>query len=198
MPPARPILVELPGQLDGPRVSARRYRDADAAALYATICAARPELRRWLPGFEQLPSEADCLAGIRQGQARWALREAFQFGLFERDSDALIGDLRLRPTDWGVPAFDIAYWLDPAATGQGYVTEAVGLLAALAFERLAAQRLVICCDQNNQRSRRVPERLGFVQEGCLRNAARGAAGELFDMLVYALTPADYSRARSGW
>jgi RimJ/RimL family protein N-acetyltransferase len=198
MPPARPILVELPDQLEGSRVLARRYRDADAAALAATIASAQPELRRWLPGFEQLPSAADCLAGIRQGEARWALREAFQLGLFARDSGALLGDLRLRPTDWGVPAFDIAYWLDPAATGRGYAAEAVRLLVALAFERLAAQRLVICCDQKNQRSSRVPERLGFVLEGCLRNQARGGDGELFDMLVYALTPADFARVRSQW
>jgi len=195
VPADRPILEEIPDELVGPRILARRYREADAGALCAIIRAAQPELRRWLPGFERPPTDDDCLAGIRQAQARWALREAFQIGLFERDSGALVGDLRLRPTDWSIPAFDLAYWLNPAAGGRGYATEAVRLLARLAFETLGAQRLAICCDRANQRSRRVAERLGFVLEGCLRNGARGPDGQLFDMLVYALLPIDYGRVQ---
>jgi RimJ/RimL family protein N-acetyltransferase len=194
----QPILAALPDLIEGPRVALRGYAARDAAALCAAICEAQPHLDRWLPGFKQPLSLDDTLASIRQSQARWSRREAFQMGVFRRDTGELLGDLRLRPTDWSIPAFDIAYWLHPAAEGHGYASEAVRLAAALAFDTLAAQRLVICCDQRNARSRHVPERLGFVPEGCLRNSARGPDNALLDMLVFALTPADYRREQARW
>ena len=193
-----PILLSLPDRLDGARIFLRRYVDDDAPALCDVIDQARPHLDRWLPGFRQPWSFKDALAFVRQCQARWALRESFQMGIFHRDTGALLGDLGLRPADWFIPSFDIAYWLHPAAEGQGYVSEAVRLAAGLAFETLGADRLIICCDQRNVRSRSVPERLGFVLEGCLRNNARGPDGELFDMLVFALTADDHRRVRAEW
>jgi len=197
-PVPRPILLDLPEQIAGPRIILRPYAEGDAPELCAAVREAQPHLGRWLPGFKQAWSLDDTLAAIRQSAARWSLREAFQMGIFGHATGALLGDLRLRPTDWSIPAFDIAYWLHPAAEGHGYASVAVRLAAALAFDTLAAQRLVICCDQRNTRSRRLPERLGFVLEGCLRNNARGPDDALFDMLVFALTPEDYRREGAGW
>lgn len=193
-----PTAIAVPDQLHGPRIVLRRYVDADAPALCATVCDAQPHLHRWLPGFAQPWSLGDTLAFVRQAQTRWALREAFHLGVWQQDAGRLLGDLRLRPIDWSIPAFDLAYWLHPTAEGQGYLSEAARLVTQLAFDTLGAQRLVIVCDRQNIRSQRVPERLGYVLEGCLRNNARGPDGALFDMLVFALTPADYRRVRVQW
>ena len=198
MASSRPILLALPDQLSGARIVLRRYTDSDAAALCATIREAQSHLHRWLPGFEQPWSLEETLAFVRQAQARWMLREAFHFAIWHQHTDQLLGALRLRPTDWSLPAFDVAYWLHPAAEGHGYLSEAVRLVTQLAFETLGAQRVAIVCDQHNARSRRLPERLGYVLEGCLRNNGRGPDGVLFDMLIFALTPVDYQRARGQW
>lgn len=74
--------------------------------------------------------------------------------------------------------------------GQGYVTEAVRLLSTYVLNELDAQRVEISCDARNTRSIRVAERVGFVQEGRLRNVWRYADGTLADEVVYALTPGD--------
>jgi RimJ/RimL family protein N-acetyltransferase len=87
----------------------------------------------------------------------------------------------------------IGYWCRTACVGQGYVTEAVRVLAALAFDTLGAQRVEIRCDVRNARSRAVAERAGFAQEGVQRNEGRTPLGELRDTVVYALTPADRAR-----
>jgi hypothetical protein len=108
MSTARPILFDLPNQLVGERVVARRYSDEDAAALHATINAAREHLQRWLPDFDHERTLDDVRESIRRSQAQWVLRESFSMGLFVPDG-TLIGDLRLRPTNWQIPAFDIAY-----------------------------------------------------------------------------------------
>lgn len=193
----RPLLIDIPDQLAGERVLARRYTDEDAAALHATIARSRAHLQRWLPGFDHERTLDDIRASIRHGQAQWALSESFSMGLFLRNG-GLLGDLRLRPTSWQIPAFDIAYWLRPAAVGQGYAGEAVRLLTSCAFERLRARRVAISCDPRNARSASVAQRLGYPLEGRLRNSAIGPDGQPCDLLLFALTPEDYARVRTGW
>ena len=194
---ARPILIDLPNQLAGARVLARHYRDDDATALHATIEVSRDHLQRWLPGFDHQRSLDDIRESIRRSQAQWALRESFSMGLFLLDG-ALIGDLRLRPTSWQIPAFDIAYWLRPDSIGHGYAGEAVRLLTSCAFELLGARRVAISCDPANTRSASVAQRLGYLLEGRLRNSATGPDGQPCDLLLFALTPEDYAHARASW
>lgn len=192
----RPIVIDLPDQLDGQRVIARRYADEDAAALHAAIEISRAHLAPWLPGFDRERSIDEIRESIRRSQAQWAQRESFSMGLFLHDC-TLIGDLRLRPTNWQIPAFDIAYWLRPDALGHGYIREAVWLLTSVAFDRLHARRVAISCEPRNERSTNVPQRLGYQLEGRLRNSVIGPDGQPCDLLVYALTPEDYAQARAG-
>lgn len=118
-------------------------------------------------------------------------------GLFLPDG-GLLGDLRLRPTDWKIPSFDVAYWLRPDAEGHGYATEAVRLLSRLAFEELQARRVAIVCDPRNTRSASVAQPLGYVLEGRMRNSAIGPDGQPCDLWLFALTSEDYPDARSSW
>jgi RimJ/RimL family protein N-acetyltransferase len=186
----------MPDQLVGERVTARRYTEDDAGALHAAIAASRSHLARWLPGFEHERPLDEIRESIRRGLAQWAQRENFSMGMFLRDG-MLLGDLRLRPTNWQIPAFDIAYWLRPDAIGCGYASEAVWLLTSCAFERLHARRVAISCEPRNERSANVPRRLGYQLEGRLRNSAIGPDGQPCDLLLFALTPGDYAQALAG-
>jgi len=197
MPTARPMLIDLPNQFVGERVLARQYIDEDVAALHATIETSREHLQRWLPGFDSERSLDDIRESIRRSQAQWVLRESFSMGLFLLNGTQ-IGDLRLRPTNWQIPAFDIAYWLRPDAIGHGYAAEAVRLLTNFAFERLQARRLAISCDPANARSASVAQRLGYLLEGRLRNSVVGPDGQPCDLLIFALTREDYAHARASW
>lgn len=76
---------------------------------------------------------------------------------------------------------------------KGYITETVQLLTRLAFDRLGASRVDIYVDPRNVRSRRVPERLGFVLEGTLRRFRAGVGGHAEDRHVFALIRDDYLR-----
>jgi RimJ/RimL family protein N-acetyltransferase len=159
---------------------------------------ARAHLRPWLPGLERARSYDDVLESVRRSQAQWALRESFSAGVWSGDPAALCGEVRLRPTAWDVPAFDLSYWAHPAAQGHGYVSEAVRLLTAAAFATLGARRVAIACEPRNVRSRRLAERLGFVLEGCLRHAACGPDGQPCDLLLFSLLPEEYARVRAEW
>lgn len=71
------------------------------------------------------------------------------------------------------------------------MTRCVLKLLDMAFIQLNANQVVISADVANDRSRAVPERLGFKLDGVTRQWLVNAAGELGDM-------ARYSMLRSEW
>jgi ribosomal-protein-serine acetyltransferase len=190
-----PILRELPDELLGERVQVRPYRAGDGAALWEAVEESREHILPWLPWGDQHRSPTDSEAFVRKCQARWLLREDLPVGIWERATGRFLGGSGLHIVDWEVPSFEIGYWLRRSAVGQGYMTEVVRLLCGLAFETLAANRVFIRCAAGNLRSAAVPRRLGFVHEATLRNDKRNTTGELFAMLVFAMTPEDYAKAQ---
>jgi ribosomal-protein-serine acetyltransferase len=64
--------------------------------------------------------------------------------------------------------------------------EAVQGISTFAFNELEARRIEIRCDSKNEKSRKIPERLGFTLEGILKNDAISVDGKgLRDTCIYA-------------
>ncbi len=130
-------------------------------------------------------------------RAEWLLRDRLAWGPFESTTGRLLGEVALVHLDWTGRVFELAYWLRTDAEGYGYMREAVAVATGLAFEDLGANRVAVRVEADNVRSRRVPEGLGYVLEGTLRRDHLGLDGEPTDVLVFALTPADYDRLEWG-
>jgi len=130
---------------------------------------------------------------VRRLAAEWLLRDELVVGIFERASGRLLGGSGLMRNNWRIRSFEIGYWLRDAAVGHGYATETVQVLTRFAFDGLDANRVHLRVDPRNRRSRAIPERLGFVYEGRLRNDASSVAGEPRDTDVFALVPEDFRR-----
>ncbi len=194
----RPILLDLPAEWAGERVVLRRWREEDAAALFAAIAASRDHLARWFPWPAQHREVDDTRAFIREQGGHWSLHRHAGLGICRRADGALLGSLGVSARDWSVPAFELGYWLGRDAEGRGYASEAVRLMTRFLFEGLRAERVAIGCDARNARSKAVPERLGFVLEGRLRRDSLAPDGTVRDSLVYAMIPDDYERARATW
>jgi RimJ/RimL family protein N-acetyltransferase len=184
--------------LAGPRITLRRLEDADAEAVYATTLAARAHLAPWLYWPQHHRTIEETRTAIRDDRLHWLKRDRFSMGIFAHADGTFLGCIAIEAEELRIPAFDLAYWIRPDLEGQGYVSEAVRLVIACAFERLHARRVAIYCDPRNVRSARVAERLGFVFEGHLRQDALTPDGEVRDTLVFALTPEDYERVRATW
>ena len=174
-------------ELRGPRVLLRPYRMDDAEALFAAVDASRDHLNRWLRFARFHQTLDDTRNYIADGSAKWLRREAFSLGIWDAARGVLLGDTRLLPTSWDIPAFEIGYWLARAAEGQGYMTEAAGLIVEAAFDVFAARRVTILCDTRNERSAAVARRLGFAEAGRLRNTLRAPDGVLSDTLILVKT-----------
>jgi RimJ/RimL family protein N-acetyltransferase len=133
-----------------------------------------------------MPSIEETEEHCRQARARFLLRDDFQLLLFLKDSDLLVGCSGLHRIDWTVPKFEIGYWCRTSLTGKGLISEAVHTITVFAFDVLDAHRVEIRSDNKNQRSYRIPEKLGFVLEGTIRNDGRNSKGELRDTRIYSI------------
>ena len=91
--------------------------------------------------------------------------------------------------DWANRSTSIGYWLAESAQGRGTMTEAVRLLVGHALGEWQLNRVEIRAEPENLRSRALAQRLGFRQEGALRQVAR--FGERYrDHVVYSMLAAD--------
>jgi RimJ/RimL family protein N-acetyltransferase len=102
----------------------------------------------------------------------------------EADGDAA-GWVSLRNVDWGNRSASIAFSVAPWAEGKGIAHAAVSQVLDLAFGPGRLQRIEADCDIDNERSRRLLERLGFQREGTLRAFARMPSGRR-DFYLYSL------------
>jgi RimJ/RimL family protein N-acetyltransferase len=187
------VLVPLFDELQGERVLLRPYRLDDAAEAQAAIAESREQIRRFEDFADEFQTVEEMAERIVLRQARWLLRDELSMGIWHAHSGRYLGGLGLRPTPeggWSVPAFALGYWMRASEEGNGYMTEAVRLITAYAFNELAARRVEIRCDARNVRSASVARRCGFEPEGRLRNIARAPDGTLVDELVFSRTAAD--------
>lgn len=175
--------IDLPG---GYRL--RYVEERDAEAIYEVVEADRAYLGEWLPW---VPSSS--LETIREfiGRARRQAEadEGFQAVILD-PSGAVAGFIGFHAVDWNHRSTSIGYWLAADQQGRGTMTEAVRALTTLAFEEWRMNRVEIRVAVENSRSAAVPERLGFVREGVLRQAERHADG-FKDNTVYSMLAAEW-------
>lgn len=122
--------------------------------------------------------------------ARWG------FGLWRvelADDDTPIGMAGLLKRDY-LPDMDIGYAFLPEHGGQGYAREAAAGVLDYARGRLNAPRVLAIVKEDNARSIRLLERLGFEPEGTVRPPGEQADVRLFAVALDTDTPDRLSTA----
>ncbi len=189
-------LIPLFEELRGERIVLRPYRESDARDLFEAVAESRDHLRPWMPFADAHQAIEESRDWIIHTIAQWLMRDDLTVGIWEAASKRYLGGTGYHPHDWGIGSFEIGYWIRVSAEGHGYITEAMRLLTDYAFNALKAKRLEIRCDERNTRSAAIPRRLGFVQEGCLRNNTTTPDGKLRSTLVFSLVPGEWPNATS--
>lgn len=90
---------------------------------------------------------------------------------------------------------ELGYWLGEKFQGRGIMTKACRAMVAYGFSERALNRIEIHCAAANEKSRAIPERLGFRIEGALRQAERLADGYV-DNVVYGLLASEFAEGES--
>ena len=175
-------------------VELRLLREAHAEALFTLTDRNREYLRRWLPWVEGTGVVKATANFIRNGRDQLRRNDGLHTGIWYRGG--LVGVAGYHYWNWTSRKTEIGYWLAAPLQGKGIVTRACAALVDYAFRNLGLNRIEIRTATGNARSRAVAERLGFTQEGILREAEWSAEG-VVDQVVYGLLRRDWeSRHRS--
>ena len=166
----------------------RLLKEADAEELYALIEANRAELSRWLPwaGGQDLDGTREFIRHTRRTAVD---QTGFTFAIV--CDGALAGVIGLEPIDSAHRTASIGYWLGAGQQGRGTMTRAVQALVEHAVSVLELNRIEIRAAVGNARSRAIPQRLGFREEGTLRQAERVGDAYL-DIVVYSLLASEHT------
>lgn len=80
-----------------------------------------------------------------------------------------VGFVTLYDLDWRARNAEISYLIRPSEQGQGYATEAVEICLGYAFNELGLEKVYAVVREGNEASIHVLEKVGFQEEGKLRN-----------------------------
>jgi ribosomal-protein-serine acetyltransferase len=168
------------------------WEPAHAGEKFALIEANRDYLRRWLPWVDREKSLEDALAFIRRATEQAERNDGFHAGIWRQDR--LVGAIGLHYVDWAHRKTEMGYWVAEAEQGQGIITRCCRALLERIFDDWKLNRVVIFCAAQNQRSRAIPERLGFTHEGTYRQA-EWLYDHFVDLAGYGLLAEEWARSR---
>lgn len=95
-------------------------------------------------------------------------RQGFQAGI--RADQVLAGIIGLHGISWDNRLTSVGYWLGGTFLRRGLMIRALAGVVGIAFAEYQLNRIEMRAATGNQRSRAVPERLGFHYEGTVRQA----------------------------
>lgn len=149
-------------------VSLRLIDLNDAERVFELTDTSRSSLKEWLPWLDFTKSAADTKEFIRGCLKGYA------------DSKSLTTVILFKGEIVGIAGFNsiyssnktaaIGYWLGEGYQGNGIMTKVAKALTDYAFDHLNLNKVEIRAAVENKKSRSIPERLGFVHEGTIRQA----------------------------
>jgi RimJ/RimL family protein N-acetyltransferase len=139
----------------------RPLMPGDGYMLANAINDTAPQLIEWMPWAPQdgVAKVEDCEETARRFYADFILRNAVHLIILHENN--FVGMVGFGLIDWLIPSAEIGYWCRAGYQGKGIISEAANALTRYAFEVIKVRRLVITCDNENEKSFAVAERLKF-------------------------------------
>ncbi|WP_053959364.1 GNAT family N-acetyltransferase [Sulfobacillus thermosulfidooxidans] len=164
-------------------VSLRLLEVRDAERVYSLVRESESYLRQWLPFLDNVHSVQDIIHFIESGLSRYAHNNGAEIGIWFQGHFA--GILGIHFINWTDRTTSLGYWLGEKFQGRGIMTQACSALIDILFGEYELNRVEIHIAVDNRKSRAIAERLGFRQEGCLRQV-EWLYDHYLDHVVYAL------------
>ena len=170
------------------RIELRLHEERHAEALWALTEADRSHARVFLPWVDCAKSVEDSRTYIRRSLERFAAGNGLSLGVWV--DNQLVGGVGFHHFDHVHRKTEIGYWLAGWMERQGIMTRCVARLLEYVFDEIKFNRVEIRCASGNLRSRKIPERLGFIREGTLRQA--GWVNDHYeDIILYSLLASEW-------
>lgn len=170
------------------RLTLRELRDDDVPAAFRLF--SDPEAMRFI-GKPPHAGHDETLAFVRRNQLLFPAEEGVGWAMSLRGAGHFIG----YAAHWRLMKqhlrSEIGYQMLKEHWGKGLMTEALRAILGFGFERMGLNSVEAQIDPANTRSRKTLERLGFLQDGLLRESYY-FAGEYTDTGVFTLLKREYA------
>ncbi|NOU97691.1 GNAT family N-acetyltransferase [Paenibacillus sp. LMG 31456] len=163
-----------------------------AAQLYDLVNSNRAHLREWLPWVDGTRSAAYIQMFLESCIRQHAANNGFNYLMFYQGE--LVGNIGLHSIDWTHKKTSIGYWLATGFEGKGLMTKSCCAVVDHLFGVMQLNRVEIKVGELNAKSRAIPERLGFKQEGVVRQA-EWLYDHYIDHVIYGMLAREWDAKR---
>ncbi|GKX31079.1 50S ribosomal protein L7 serine acetyltransferase [Vallitalea longa] len=139
----------------------------DAEELHSLIEDNREYLLKWLPWVYINKSIEDTKDFVLSSMKQYGENKGYSAAICY--DDKIVGVIGLQCLNLQHKHVSIGYWLAEDYQGKGIMTKCCTALINDAFNNYELERVEIRCAEKNYKSRAIPERLGFIKEGIIRN-----------------------------
>lgn len=117
--------------------------------------------------------------------------DGYFFYLRNLDTQNLIGYVCIKNINKTIRKCELAYFIDRHFEGKGIISRAVAQTIDFCFHSLEMNKVFICTSKINAASQRIATKLGFRQEGILREEFKNGDAILEDIVYFGLLQSDY-------
>lgn len=141
--------------LETERLTLRLFQESDIDDFYEYM---KLESTAKYEDFQPCTYE-ECVASIKRRQEMDNV-----YAVILKENNKLIGDINYSEED--EDTYEIGYDFNESFWGHGYAAESCKEVLRHLFETVGARRVIAQCNDDNERSARLLEKLGFRKEGC--------------------------------
>lgn len=151
-------------------ITLRMFNTDDADELFELTIASKPYLREWLGWLDYIETVEDSKRNI-EGRIKGLIETGGRpksFAIMYKGE--LAGTIGFNEIDRGIQCGTIGYWLGQDFQGKGIMSQAFEKVIEYGFRDLKLNKTEIRVATENVKSRALPERFGFKEEGVIRDA----------------------------
>lgn len=127
---------------------------------------------------------------IRRNLEQFKENKGFAVGI--RYQGKLAGQIEYNYLDWNNRKTELGFWLGESFQKKGLVTKSCKILINHAFQTLNLNRVEMHCGIENKKSRKIAEKLGFREEGTIRQSA-WIHDRFVDFVVYGMLSGEWMK-----
>ncbi|MGN7939348.1 MULTISPECIES: GNAT family N-acetyltransferase [Bacillaceae] len=165
----------------------------DAERVFELTDKSRKYLREWLPWLDITNKLEDTKAFIQGCLKEYAENKSLNTVILFKGE--IVGVAGFNSINWSNKTAYIGYWLGEEYQGNGIMTKVAKALTDYAINHLHLNKVEIRAAVENKKSRSVPERLRFVNEGTIRQA-EWLYDHFVDHIVYGILASEWKRGGS--
>lgn len=154
-----------------------------AEGLFNALNSNREHLSEFLPWVANMQSVNDFTNYIKNCELLYQQSMEVSFVIILNEQ--IVGRIGLHYLNLLNENAAIGYWLTESAQGQGVMIRSCKALINYGFMELGLHRIELKAATSNFKSQAIPRKLGFQQEGVLRQAEK-VNGKFLDLVLYSM------------